>query len=79
VIGVVDVERKYRLGIDLIDKDSLLDGITFEEVIDVLHCNESVINETVVRRVVNDMLRENTTNMRELLNNNVMEIIKRAT
>jgi len=76
---VVDVERKYKLGVDLIDKDSLLDGFTFEEVIDVLHCNESEINEAVVRRVVNDMLRENTTNMRELLNDNVMEIIKRAT
>ena len=73
------MERKYKLGVDLIDKDSLLDGFTFEEVIDVLHCNESEINEAVVRRVVNDMLRENTTNMRELLNDNVMEIIKRAT
>ena len=73
------MERKYKLGVDLIDKDSLLDGFTFEDIIDVLHCNEPVVNEAVVRRVINDMLKENTRNMREILNNNVMEIIKRAT
>ena len=73
------MERKYKLGVDLIGKDSLLDGFTFEEVIDALNCNEAVIDEAVVRRVVNEMLEENITNMYELLNNNVMEIIKRAT
>jgi len=78
-IGVIDMERRYKLGVDLIDKDSLLDGFTFEDIIDVLRCNEPVIDEAVVRRVVNDMLKENTINMREILKNNVMEIIKRAT
>jgi len=72
------MKRKHKLGIDLIDKDSLLDGFTFEEVIDALHCNEPEINEAAVHRVVNDMLKENTINMREILKNNVMEIIKRA-
>ena len=73
------MERKYKLGVDLIDKDSLLDGFTFEDVIDVLRCNEPAINEAVVRRVVNDLLKENAVNMHEILNSNVMEIIKRAT
>jgi len=76
---VEDMERKYKLGVDLIDKDSLLDGFTFEDVIDVLRCNEPVINEAVVRRVVNDLLKENAVNMHEILNSNVMEIIKRST
>ena len=77
-LGGNRMKRPYKLGCDLINKDSLLDGFTFEEIIDTLHCNEHEINEEAVRRVVNEILSENLTNMNELLDNNIQEIIKRA-
>ena len=73
------MRREYKLGKDLMVKDNLLDGFTFEDVIDTLNCNEVIIDEVAVNRLVDDMLRENIINMREILNNNIPEIIKRAT
>ena len=69
---------KYILGKDLIPKDNLLDGFTFEEVIDSLVCNEPDISEATVMRVINNMLQENIENMNALVKNNLPEIIKRV-
>ena len=70
--------RLYLLGHDLIPKDNLMDGFTFEDVIDALNCNEKEINNESVKRVVNEMLNDNLSNMKELLNNNMQEIINRV-
>ena len=73
------MKRKYKLGIDLTKKDSLLDGFSLEDVIDALNCNEAEINEVVVKRVVNEMLKENLNNLYAVLENNIPEIIAYAT
>jgi len=72
------MDRQWKLGVDLHEKDSLLDGITFETVIEVLGCNEPIIDETTARKVVKEMLEEGLRNMDALLDNNVQEIVKRA-
>ena len=32
-------ENKYELGVDLVPSDSLLDGLTFADLILAVHCN----------------------------------------
>jgi len=70
--------RSWKLGVDLNNGDNLLDPITFDDVITALQCNEKVINEGTVRKVVNEILESNITNFKELLEANISEIVKRA-
>jgi len=70
--------RSWKLGVDLNIKDNLLDSITFEDAITALHCNEKVVNEKTARKVINEMLDANLANMRELIEVNIGEIVKRA-
>ena len=72
------MNKRYLLGHDLMEKDSLMDGFTFEEVINTLNCNEEVINEKTARKIVNEILTIQLTDMNKLLNDNIQEIIKRA-
>jgi len=72
------MERKYKLGIDLMQKDSLLYGFTFEDVIEAVSCNEPNIDESAVRKTVLEMLHHNFRSFNELLESNMQEIIRRA-
>ena len=53
-------------------KDSLMHGITYEDLIDTVFSNEQVRDERTVRRVFEEMIRENAANARE----NDIETIK---
>jgi len=72
------MDREWKLGVDLHETDSLLDGFTFESVITALYCGEPVIDESAVKRVVNDILKSQMQDLNCLLENNMNEIIKRA-
>jgi len=72
------MNREYKLGRDLIEKDSLLDGFTFEDVIEAVRCNEPNVNESTVRKTVLEMLLHNLQNFNELFESNMQEIIRRA-
>lgn len=37
-------ERKWKLNEDMHQEDCILDPVTFQQVIDAVHCNERVIN-----------------------------------
>ena len=72
------MERAWKLGADVHENDNLMDGFTYEDIITALHCAEPVIDEAAVRRTVNEIYRQNITNMYELLEINIKEIIKLA-
>jgi len=72
------MERQFKLGVDVNEYDSLLDGFTFGQVIDALHCGEKVINETAVRKVVQDILNSQLQDLYTLLDGNLGEIVKLA-
>lgn len=57
-------------------QDSILDGITIDDVITATLSNEPVINEQTVTKVYNEILKEVTTNAREMLKKHMQSIIK---
>lgn len=71
-------ERKWRLGDDLITSDSLLDGITFDDVILQVHCNCRSITLQAVLREINDLVEQRLDDMRELLTRNIDIIMAEA-
>lgn len=71
-------ERKWRLGDDLITSDSLLDGITFDDVILQVHCNCRSITPQAVLREINDLVEQRLDDMRELLTRNIDIIMDEA-
>lgn len=71
------MERQWRLGDDLITKDNLLDGFTFDDVILALH-TESRINEATARRVLQEILAVRMQDLNYLFENNLDIIIAKA-
>ena len=59
-------------------KDDLLGGITFEELITTIQSNESVVNEKVVKKVYKEILKANLDDAEYELKQNMKEIIKLA-
>ena len=49
-------------------KDTLMHGITYEDLIDTVFSNEQVRDERTVRRVFEEMIRDNATNARNAEN-----------
>ena len=72
------MEREYKLGKDLNECDSLLDGFTFETLITAIYCSEEIIYRATVIRVANEILENQIRDFNWLLRNNITEIIKRA-
>lgn len=63
-------ERKWKLGDDLITSDSLLDGVTFDDLILAVRCNCQVIDRAAVYSALNEILAIHRQDMRYLLENN---------
>ena len=59
-------------------KDSLLDGFTYEDIITALQCNypKDKINKQTVKKQVNDILKIQLQDMHALLDIYTDEIIK---
>ena len=57
-------------------QDSILDGITIDDVITATLSNELEINESTVTKVYNEILKENMENAREMLKIYMQAIIK---
>ena len=71
-------ERKWRLGDDVGRNDSLLDGITFDDIILAAHCNCKEITPEEVRREFRELLEIRMADAEFLLENNMDEIIAEA-
>lgn len=72
------MERNWKLNDDLITSDSLLDGITFDDVILAVHCNCRHITSDAVRRTAKEILDGRMQDYRYLLENNIEEIMAEA-
>lgn len=71
-------ERKWKLGDDLSTCDSLLDGLTFGELILTVHCNCRKITPEAVRKELNEIMEGRLADMRFLLDNNMDAIMEAA-
>lgn len=68
------IDRQWKLGEDLSTCDSLLDGLTFDDLILAVHCNCRVITPAAVHAELSEMLAQRKQDMAELLERN-MDII----
>ena len=72
------MKKQNKLGIDLHQKDDLMSGFTFEDIIITLQCNEPIINEAAVKRIASEMLQGRLEDYEAMLNQNIAEILKQA-
>ena len=54
--------------------DDILEGITFEELITTIQCNESEINLSTIKRVFKEILESRLEDARHTLNENIQFI-----
>ena len=75
------IDPKWLLGVTggAHVKDSLLVGITYEDLITAVFHNEPVVNEATVRRTLSDMVKQHMKDMNGLLDANMSKIIKLVT
>ena len=71
-------ERKWKLGDDLHEKDSLFDGLTFEELIMTVRCNCQYVNPEAVKKEAQRILDIHKQDFEELMKRNMDEIIERV-
>lgn len=71
-------EAKWKLGVDLSENDSLLDGMTISELITTVRCNCSAITPSAVRKCLKDALEPRLQDMYFIMENNMDEIILAA-
>lgn len=72
------VDRQWKLGEDLSTCDSLLDGLTFDDLILAVHCNCRVITKAAVYAELAEMLTQRRQDMVELLERNIDIIMAEA-
>lgn len=72
------MERVWKLGEDLAVQDSLLDGLTFDDLILAVHCNCRTVTPAGVRKQLDDMLEGRLQDMKFLLENNMNAIMSAA-
>lgn len=71
-------EKTWKLGEDLVTSDSLLDGLTFDDLILVVHCNCRSITPEAVRAELKEMLESRKQDMMFLLEKNMDAIMAEA-
>jgi len=71
-------DRKWKLDEDLLTSDSLLDGLTFDDLILAVHCNCRVVTKAAVRAELSHMFESRKQDMEYLLKNNMEAIIAEA-
>jgi len=72
------MEREWKLGADLFNEDSLLDGLTFDDLILAVHCNCRTVTPAGVRKQLQEMLAGRLQDMNYLLENNMDAIMASA-
>jgi hypothetical protein len=71
-------ERKYELGVDLLPSDSLLGGLTFDDLITAVRCNCREVTRAAVYTELSQMLASRKQDMNFLLEKNMDAIIAAA-
>lgn len=71
-------ERQWKLNKDMHKEDCILDPVTFQQVIDALHCNEKELDRKAILKVAKEILDNRLEDFYFLLVNNEKEIIAEA-
>ena len=71
-------ERKYELGVDLVPSDSLLDRLSFDDLILAVHCNCREVTRAAVHAELSRMLAIRKQDMSYLLEKNMDAIMAAA-
>ncbi len=69
---------EWKLGKDLLTSDTILDPVTFDDLILALKCNYAYIGETAVRTQMKEILDQRLEDVKYLIENNIDEIIALA-
>lgn len=69
---------RWKLGKDLLTSDTILDPVTFDDLILALKCNYAYIGETAVRTQMKEILDQRLEDVKYLIENNIDEIIALA-
>lgn len=69
---------EWKLGKDLLTSDTILDPVTFDDLILALKCNYPYIGETEVRTQMKEILDQRLEDVKYLIENNIDEIIALA-
>ena len=69
----------WKIGKDLLTSDTILDPVTFDDLILALKCNYAYIGETAVRIQMTEILDQRLEDVKYLVENNIDEIIALAT
>lgn len=72
------MDKEWRLGIDLVTSDNLLDGMVFDDLILAAHHNCREITAEAVMRELKEMLDIRLQDMEFLVKKNIPYIIKEA-
>lgn len=65
----------WKLGKDMIPSDTILDPVTFDDLILALKCNFEHINEQAVTYQIGEILQQRLEDVKYLVENNMDEII----
>lgn len=71
-------DRRWKLHDDMHQEDCILDPVTFQQVIDALHCNERELDRKAILKVAKEILDSRLEDFYFLLVNNENEIIAEA-
>lgn len=69
---------EWKLGKDLLTSDTILDPVTYDDLILALKCNYAYIGETAVRTQMKEILDQRLEDVKYLIENNIDEIIALA-
>lgn len=69
---------RWKLGKDMLTSDTILDPVTFDDLILALKCNYAYIGETAVRTQMKEILDQRLEDVKYLIENNIDEIIALA-
>lgn len=70
------LNEKLNLRESVHPKDTLMSGITFEDLIIAVESNEKEINKSTITKVYNELLKSNMKDAQSELNKNMDWIIK---
>lgn len=72
------MERTWKLGEDLVPQDSLLDGLTFDDLVLAVHCNCRTVTPAGVRKQLKEILDARLQDTNFLMENNMDAIMAAA-
>jgi hypothetical protein len=69
------MDRAWKLGVDMLDTDTLCDGVTFDDIITAVQCNCREVTEAAVMKEAIECKRMREEDFFWLLTRNMNEII----